>query len=271
MTKKEARTPEQFSADPAAIELLHRAETTGPQHGIHARREHGSLPHRQPWHVLLDVPDGALPHHQGWPGGRLRRHLGNHRRPRLCPPRGRRQRRPLGPRPRPGVHAQGRGQGRGQGLQDPRPVQAQDGGGAPGHRDRGPSDLRHRQRRRRQGDCRIRPAEGRACLSAPCAQEALRAVEGTGPRPTRHRPRGGRGAAPHPHGRRPGRRAHPGPGHALRPVRRLGRLHAGHGHLGRPVWHPQPAWSPRSTWACSRTTRSTSSSTATNPRCRRCW
>src|SRR5512134_2012651 len=27
MTKKEARTPEQFSADPAAIELLHRAET----------------------------------------------------------------------------------------------------------------------------------------------------------------------------------------------------------------------------------------------------
>ena len=29
MTKKEARTPEQFSADPAAIELLHRAETMG--------------------------------------------------------------------------------------------------------------------------------------------------------------------------------------------------------------------------------------------------
>ena len=25
--------------------------------------------------MLLDVPDGALSHHQGWPGGRLRRHL----------------------------------------------------------------------------------------------------------------------------------------------------------------------------------------------------
>lgn len=29
MTKKEARTPEQFSADPAAIELLQRAQTLG--------------------------------------------------------------------------------------------------------------------------------------------------------------------------------------------------------------------------------------------------
>ena len=88
MAKKDSRTPEQSSADPAAIPLIRRAEAMGIEHGLYPGRQHGALPHRQPGHVLLHVPHGPLPHHQGRAGGRLRRHAGDHRRARLCAPRG---------------------------------------------------------------------------------------------------------------------------------------------------------------------------------------
>ena len=59
-------------------------------------------------------------------------------------------------------------------------------------------------------------------------------------RPAQRHPRDRGDAAPHAYRHRPGPGAHPAPRAAHRALRRLGRQHAGHRHLGYPLRHPQP-------------------------------
>ena len=110
MTKKEARTPEQFSADPAAIELLHRAETLGLSTAFTRAESMAACPIGSrgmccsmclmgPCRITKDGQVGVC--------GATLETIGARN---FAAARGSRQRRALGPRPRPGVHTQGGGQ-----------------------------------------------------------------------------------------------------------------------------------------------------------------
>ena len=171
MTKKEAKSPEQFSADPAAIELLHRAETLGLSTAFTRAESMAACPIGSrgmccsmclmgPCRITKDGQVGVCGATLETIGARIfARHVAagsaahsDHGRDLAFT-----------------LKAVAKGEAKGFKIRDP--FKLQDGGGAPGHHDRGPPDPRHRQRRRRQGDCRVRPAEGRACLSAPAPKK----------------------------------------------------------------------------------------------------
>ncbi len=269
--KKKQRTPQERSLDPAAQEMLIRADELGLGTAFSRAEQMAPCPigadgsccrlcFMGPCRLVKDGQTGVC-------GATIEtitaRNFARADRRRLG--------RPLGPRPRPGAHPAGRRQGRSPGLHHPRSVQAS----APW-----PPSSRSRPKAGRSAtspstwpNLSWRSSASRRARSftierAPKARKALWREQKL--RAARHRPRDRRRAAPHAHGRRSGRRStslH----QALRarPGRRLGRLDDRHRPFGHPVRHPQPAGFPGQPGCAARTTRSTSSCTGTSRRSRR--
>ena len=263
-----ARQTLQPSIDPAACQMLDVADAMGLSTAFSRAAAQKPCPigSGQVGYLLQELLHGPLPSDQRRPGRHLRRVHRHDCRPQPGSGRRRRRSRPLRSRPRPGLHPASRRRRRGAGLRDPRRAPScwrWPPSTASPPRAATTQEIARDLADKAIGEFGQQRGELSYISTAPAKRQKIwRDPEGGA---AWHRPRGRRNPAPHAHGRRPGCPPH----HAERCPHGaggwLGRLDVGHRHLRHPVRHPVAQGGFQSTWACCRTTRSTSSSTATSP------